>query len=158
MVDSKTLDILLDESKSQKIQTLQTVTHLDTKASIIIAVTGIILGIIFSGSFFNMEFLLIFSFSNLMLFLGIVLLFASMIISLYSIKLTNFRFDPELRPLVEGYSKKQPGEVKEKLISHFVNSFEENLEKIGTKSYFINASYYLLVIGLVLLLISFYIR
>lgn len=158
MVYSKTLDILLEESKSQQKQTLQTVAHLDTKASIIIAVTGIILGVIFSVNFLNMDSLLILSFSNLMLFSGIILLFSSLIISAYSTKLTEYRFDPELRPFVENYSTEIPDTVKKRLISHFVNSFEENLEKIGEKGYYVNASFYLLIIGLIFLMINIFIR
>jgi hypothetical protein len=153
----KTLDVLLNEARQQRNLTLQFVNFLDTKASLLIAFNGIIITILFTTQSFHNS-LSALTFGNFLYILGIIVFLIAIIFAIYSGRLRSYRIDPELRPFIEGYSGKTIEEISKKLISHYVNSFENNLEIVGNKGMWINCSFYITLLGFGVLFVSVLLR
>jgi len=92
------------------------------------------------------------SFSEFLYLLGTITFGVALVIAFYSTRLLKYRIDPELRKLVEDYSVKSSEELSKKLLSHYINSYEENLETItGQKAHWIKYSFYTTLFGIGLL-------
>ena len=84
----------------------------------------------------------------MLLFLGAAFL------SFSAYKVEGYRRDPEPRALTVNYLREDDKKVKKQLIDNFIQSYEDNRNRIEKKSKYINYSLILLFIGLIVLTLS----
>ena len=141
----ETLELIYNEVKDRLNTQFQSLDGLNTKASVIIGFVGVIIGIS----------LQLYSQSNSYLFGSCMTLFMiSIFFSFSAYKIKSYRRDPEPRDLTEKYLREDDKEVKKQLIDNFIESFEENKNKIEEKGKYINYSLILLFVGLIVLILS----
>ena len=141
----ETLELIYNEVKDRLNTQFQSLDGLNTKASVIIGFVGVIIGIS----------LQLYSQSNSYLFGSCMTLFLiSIFFSFSAYKIKSYRRDPEPRDLTEKYLREDDKEVKKQLIDNFIESFEENKNKIEEKGKYINYSLILLFVGLIVLILS----
>lgn len=87
-------------------------------------------------------------------YVGIILLFLSIIKSFLAYRVTGYRRDPEPKPLWEGYHGKDYKETLEQIITNLVESFNETREKSKRKDMLINLSLIFSISGLLFIFCS----
>ena len=141
----ETLELLYNEVKDALNTQFQSVEGLNTKASIIIGFVGVIIGI--SLNLYPDENSHLF-FGSMFLFLGAAFL------SFSAYKVEGYRKDPEPRKLTEKYLREDDKKVRKQIIDNFIQSCEDNKNRIEKKVKYINYSLVLLFIGLIVLTLS----
>jgi len=142
---TETLELIYNEVKDALNTQFQSVEGLNTKASIIIGFVGVIIGI--SLKLYSDEKPHLFI-ESMLLFLGAAFL------SFSAYKVEGYRRDPEPRALTVNYLREDDKKVKKQLIDNFIQSYEDNRNRIEKKSKYINYSLILLFIGLIVLTLS----
>jgi hypothetical protein len=141
----ETLELIYNEVKDRLNIQFQSLDGLNTKASVIVGFVGVIIGISLN----------LYSDENLHLFIGSMLLFlGSAFLSFSAYKIGGYRRDPEPRKLTEKYLREDDKKVKKQLIDNFIQSYEDNKNRIEKKVKYINYSLILLFIGLIVLILS----
>jgi len=142
---TETLELIYNEVKDALNTQFQSVEGLNTKASMIIGFVGVIIGI--SLKLYSDEKPHLFI-ESMLLFLGAAFL------SFSAYKVEGYRRDPEPRALTVNYLREDDKKVKKQLIDNFIQSYEDNRNRIEKKSKYINYSLILLFIGLIVLTLS----
>jgi len=141
----KTLDLIYNEVKDRLNTQFQSLEGLNTKASVIIGFVGVIIGISLN----------LYSDENPHLFIESMLLFlGAAFLSFSAYKVEGYRRDPKPRALTEKYLREDDKKVKKKLIDNFIQSYEDNKNRIEKKGKYINYSLILLFVGLIFLISS----
>ena len=97
----------------------------------------------------------LYSDENPHLFIGSMLLFlGAAFLSFFAYKVKSYRRDPEPRALTINYLREDDKKVKKKLIDNFIQSYEDNKNRIEKKVKCINYSLIFLFIGLIVLISS----
>ncbi|MCK4732357.1 MAG: hypothetical protein KAT65_07860 [Methanophagales archaeon] len=142
---SETLELIYNEVKDTLNAQLQSLERLNSKASVIIGLVGVI-----TGLSLNLHPL-----SSPYLFGACMTLFlASIFLSFSAYKVKSYRRDPEPRKITEKYLREDSKKVKKQLIDNFIESYENNGPIIDKKARYINYSLILLFIGLFVLTLS----
>ena len=142
---SETLELIYNEVKDRLNTQFQSLDGLNTKASVVIGFVGVIIGIS----------LQLYSQSNTYLFCSCMILFMiSIFFSFSAYKIKSYRIDPKPRALTEKYLMEDDKKVKKQLIDNFIESFEDNKNKIEKKGKYINCSLIFLFVGLIVLISS----
>jgi len=142
---TETLELIYNEVKDALNTQFQSVEGLNTKASMIIGFVGVIIGISLKVYSDEKPHLFI---ESMLLFLGAAFL------SFSAYKVEGYRRDPEPRALTVNYLREDDKKVKKQLIDNFIQSYEDNRNRIEKKSKYINYSLILLFIGLIVLTLS----
>ena len=141
----ETLELIYNEVKDALNTQFQLLEGLNTKASVIIGFVGVIIGIS----------LQLYSQSNTYLFCSCMILFMmSIFFSFSAYKIKSYRIDPAPRALTEKYLSEDSKKVKKQLIDNFIESFEDNKNKIEKKGTYIHCSLIFLFVGLIVLISS----
>lgn len=145
----ETLELVYIEVKDQLNTQFQSIDSLNTKASVVIGFIGVIIGISLS----------LYPHSNSYLFGSSMALFlVSIFFSFSAYKSESYRRDPEPRTLTVNYLMEDDKKVKKQLIDNFIQSYEDNNNRIKKKAGNINYSLILLFIGLILIILSMFVR
>ena len=144
--DLPSLEVVFQEVKARLQMQFAAIGALDTKASIILGIGGLILVSSLSSSH------------------GIghgvcawlktgsqVLICAAAILSLSAYWVVTYRRDPEPRPLAQNYLMKASSQTKKQILDNWIESFEENQGKINTKVKFLKFSFVFLTLGIVMM-------
>ena len=141
----ETLELIYNEVKDALNMQFQSMEGLNTKASIIIGFVGVIIGISLN----------LYSDENPHLFIGSMFLFlGAAFLSFSAYKVKSYRRDPKPRKITEKYLKENGKKVKKQLIDNFIQSYEDNKNRIEKKVKYINYSLIFLFIGLIVLTLS----
>ena len=136
------LELVYNAVKDALNMQFQSLEGLNTKASVIIGFVGVIIGISLN----------LYSDENPHLFIGSVLLFlGAAFLSFFAYKAKSYRRDPKPRKFTEKYLREDDKKVKKQLIDNFIQSYEDNKNRIEKKVKYINYSLILLFIGLIVL-------
>ncbi|NQE45764.1 hypothetical protein C5S31_07070 [ANME-1 cluster archaeon GoMg2] len=141
----ETLELIYNEVKDALNTQFQSMDGLNTKASVIVGFVGVIIGISLN----------LYSDEKSHLFIGSMLLFlGAAFLSFFAYKVKSYRRDPEPRALTIKYLREDDKKVKKKLIDNFIQSYEDNKNRIEKKVKCINYSLTFLFIGLIVLISS----
>ncbi|MEA1957349.1 MAG: hypothetical protein U9N01_03220 [Euryarchaeota archaeon] len=141
----KTLELIYNEVKDRLNTQFPSLDGLNTKASVIIGFVGVIIGISLN----------LYSDENPHLFIGSMLLFlGAAFLSFSAYKVEGYRRDPKPRELTVEYLREDGKKVKKQLIDNFIQSYEDNENRIEEKVKYINYSLIILFIGLIVLILS----
>ena len=141
----ETLELVYNEVKDALNMQFQLMEGLNTKASVIVGFVGVIIGISLN----------LYSGENTHLFIESMLFFlGAAFLSFSAYKVESYRRDLEPRKITEKYLREDDKKVKKQLIDNFIQSYKDNEIKIEKKAKYINYSFILLFIGLILLTLS----
>ncbi len=144
----KTLELIYSEVKDALNIQFQSIDSLNTKASIIIGFVGVIIGISLN----------LYPYGNSYLFGSCMTFFlVSTFFSFFAYKTESYRRDPEPRQLTKKYLREDNKKVRKQLIDNFIQSYEDNKNRIEKKARHINYSLISLFIGLILLILSMFV-
>ncbi len=141
-----TLQTIYDIVQQRFVMQFQSIDSLDSKASTLIALNGIIIAVILNSRF-----------ARINLFFSIIAaacLLGSMCLSFAGYKVEDYRRDPDPRNLKLKYCNSQNEEVIEKLTDNLIHAYEENRTKLSKKARYINQALAMVLLGLFCLFLS----
>ena len=140
-------NLIYEEIKERLKDQMDSITSIDTKAGIVIALIGAFLGGLVNSSWFL-------ELPKLQLILVLTPLVISLTLALVSIKVADYRKDPEPTPLVDKYAEENQEKTQGQLIRNFADSYDKNKRAITKKEWFINASLIMLGVSILFLCIT----
>ena len=145
---AKTSDLIYNELKDKLKIHLNSADTLDNKAIGLIGFTGGLITLIINlQNYFKLGY-------NILFYLCVVILFLSMLFSIWAYLPRDYRIDPKSKPLVKKYLNKNYDDVKEILINNLADANEANSRIIGKKGKHVNHSILCLFIALIIYMID----
>ena len=138
------LELVFTETKEALSVQIETIDHFGNKAGIIVGFIGAIIGIVLGLEYSR----------TCLYYDGIVLLMISLLLAIMGLRAGKYRRDPKPRGFRDEYIDELPSETMRTLINHFVDSYEENKDKIKELSKYLNWSLYFMFSGLILITLS----
>jgi hypothetical protein len=150
MEDKKSLDLIFDEARRQLKLQNRRIHSVDGKMATIGGFTGVILGIAITKQFLDTHCLGL-------LKTGIIFLTSSLIFSLCASFPKKYREDPNSKVLEEDYIEKDEATTKRQILSNYNESYVENEKILKNKVLLGKFSIITLIIGLLFIIINFFI-
>jgi len=135
----KSLNLIYEETKIQIQRQFDTLTALDTKANITIALAGVLLGIVATRTqsyYISWTWIL-----------PVIFLLGSLFCSIWGLWIIGWRSDPSPHGM-KSYLTKEEATSKRQFLENLVESYEENRNRINRKVYCFRAATLCIVAGL----------
>lgn len=142
-LNEQSLRIIIDEARDKLNDQLDSVKNLDSKATVIVSFSGVILTILLTSSTLNNG-------SRFAVLIG-VFVFLAALLSIAVLLVRSFKRDPNPRNFYTGYANKSHIETLEVLAGSFITSYEENNRKVLFKKHLVNGSFISLGVASLLL-------
>jgi hypothetical protein len=130
------------------------ISSLDSKAANLIGVVSVVVGLLLSVATVTLPALVSNLISALPYFMGASLLIASIVFALLAFRVRKWITIPDVEYLRDEYTKLPYEEVLKRNAGEMVNAVVDTQKKNNTKAQMINWSWYCLVIGLAIVLVS----
>lgn len=143
---SETVNIVYEEIKERFKTQIEFEESFDTKISVILGTIGIVLTIVI-GLHESFS-------SNYAYYSSTAILFVSLLFGIGAYYPRRFFVGPESRMLKVNYFLQQAEFVKEKLIDHYIDTFEKNKQVIKNKNLFFATSLITFIVALVILFVG----
>ncbi|PIR58224.1 MAG: hypothetical protein COU70_02055 [Parcubacteria group bacterium CG10_big_fil_rev_8_21_14_0_10_35_15] len=136
--------LIFDEVKERLRDQFESIDSIDTKAGIVLGFDGAILAALLNSEWFR---------GLPIYFLVPILLLICLVtgIALKAFLIKGYRKDPEPSQLIKGYQGKMEKETLGQLIRNFEESFNDNSEPIEEKKKYLNWSFKLLALAVVVM-------
>jgi len=147
-MNNENLDLIFQEVKERLKDQLLTADQLATKLNFLLGFNTIVIAAIFPGLFdkLNIHPIVIFA---------IAFFLVSIYFDLRGLRIQKYRRDPDPEQLYKKYINSEADDTKKVLISNYIASFKENLDKLSPVRKCFRASVMLSSIALILIFIYF---